>query len=74
LLFLGNVLAFTFQFGQFNDFGQVSFQQTFFLSSQLGQGLVECLATRLELLGEPLAGLRPLQGLNNQLGLREQLD
>jgi hypothetical protein len=74
LLFVGDVLAFAFQFSQCNNFGQVSFQQTFFLPSQLGQGLVEAVATRLELLGQPLAGLRPLQGLNNQLGLREQLD
>jgi hypothetical protein len=74
LLFLGDVLTLTFQFSQFDDFGQVSFQQPLFLTSQLSQGLVEALATRLELLGEPLAHLGSLQGLNNQFRLGEQLD
>ena len=47
---MGNVLAFTFQFRQFNNLSQVSLQQPLFLSSQLSQGLVEAVAARLELL------------------------
>jgi hypothetical protein len=50
LLFLSDVLAFALHFSQVNDFGQVSFQQPFFLPSQVGQGLIEGLAARLELL------------------------
>lgn len=50
VLFLRDVLAFAFQFSQFDDFGQVSFQQPFFLSDQVSQSLVEGLPPGLELL------------------------
>jgi hypothetical protein len=74
LLFLGDVLALAFQFIELNDLGQVSFQQAFFLSSQLGQSLVKGLAPGLELLGQPLSTLGALQSLDNLLRMRKQFD
>jgi len=50
LLFLSDILTFALQFSQFNDFGQVSVQEALFLPSQLSQGLIEAVATGLELL------------------------
>jgi hypothetical protein len=67
------LLALALQFGQSDDFGQVSFQEAFVLSCQLGQGLFQGLASRLQLLGQPLAALSTFQGLVDQLRVGHQV-
>jgi hypothetical protein len=67
------LLALALQFGQGDDFGQVSFQEAFVLPGQLSQGLLQGLVSRLQLLGQPLAALGALQGLSDQLRVGHQM-
>jgi len=54
-----------------NDFSQINVQQPRLLSVQLGQGLAEGAAPRLERLRQPLSPLGPLQLMDDERRLRQ---
>jgi hypothetical protein len=54
-------LPLTFELVAADDLAQIDVQQALLLAIQLGQSLLQRVATRLESLGQPFARLRPPQ-------------
>jgi hypothetical protein len=62
---LSHFMAFAFKFISADDFSQVDFKQSFLLSLELGNRLVQGLATGLKRLRQPFAGLSSFQFMSD---------